>query len=253
MSIELLRRLGDAELTLATSTADRAPTSAAWSATWAKRWAAARTSPALRRLWVDPFRDPRMFTLEELQAAGAKRGEEALDALLLPIEAGAGRAGRRSRSTPRQATAPGPWAGGSAWRAGRRRSSPCNVVDQAGRSLGLADAGRRGRAARPGACSAGPISGISRAVAYRSRTRSYTLFRTAFAATITGLSTERSPNRRVSRCVVAIDDVPAGFASQEKNHVHRQQQDHRRIQARRQRHRFPGSPGRPALRPHRRT
>jgi len=41
----------------------------------------------LRRLWVDPFRDPRMWTLDELHAL-AERGERALDACLLPIEAG---------------------------------------------------------------------------------------------------------------------------------------------------------------------
>lgn len=41
----------------------------------------------LRRLWVEPFTAPRMFTLEQLQAL-AEQGEAALDACLLPIEAG---------------------------------------------------------------------------------------------------------------------------------------------------------------------
>ena len=41
----------------------------------------------LRRLWVDPFRDPRMWTLEALQEL-ATRGERGLDACLLPVEAG---------------------------------------------------------------------------------------------------------------------------------------------------------------------
>ena len=41
----------------------------------------------LRRLWVDPFRDPRLWSLEDLQALAA-RGERSLDACLLPIEAG---------------------------------------------------------------------------------------------------------------------------------------------------------------------
>jgi tRNA pseudouridine55 synthase len=41
----------------------------------------------LRRLWVEPFRTPRMFTIAELQAL-AEDGEAALDACLLPIEAG---------------------------------------------------------------------------------------------------------------------------------------------------------------------
>lgn len=42
---------------------------------------------ALRRLWVDPFRQPRMYTLDELGDIAA-RGEGALDALLLPVQAG---------------------------------------------------------------------------------------------------------------------------------------------------------------------
>ncbi|MBB3344069.1 MULTISPECIES: tRNA pseudouridine(55) synthase TruB [unclassified Luteimonas] len=41
----------------------------------------------LRRLWVDPFRDPRMWTLDELQALAA-RGEHQLEACLLDLEAG---------------------------------------------------------------------------------------------------------------------------------------------------------------------
>lgn len=41
----------------------------------------------LRRLWVDPFREPRMWTLDALQAM-AERGEHHLDACVLPIETG---------------------------------------------------------------------------------------------------------------------------------------------------------------------
>ena len=41
----------------------------------------------LRRLWVDPFRDPRMWTVESLQAL-AERDPHCLDACLLPIEVG---------------------------------------------------------------------------------------------------------------------------------------------------------------------
>lgn len=41
----------------------------------------------LRRTWVDPFRQPRMLTLEALEAL-AKQGEAVLDAALLPVEAG---------------------------------------------------------------------------------------------------------------------------------------------------------------------
>ena len=41
----------------------------------------------LRRLWVDPFRNPRMWTFAELEAL-AGRGERSLEACLLPLEAG---------------------------------------------------------------------------------------------------------------------------------------------------------------------
>jgi len=42
---------------------------------------------SLRRLWVEPFREPAMVTLAELEHA-AGQGEAALDALLLPMSAG---------------------------------------------------------------------------------------------------------------------------------------------------------------------
>ncbi|MHB1273845.1 MAG: tRNA pseudouridine(55) synthase TruB [Rhodanobacter sp.] len=42
---------------------------------------------ALRRLWVEPFHEPRMVTLDELQRA-AELGDEALLAWLLPVSAG---------------------------------------------------------------------------------------------------------------------------------------------------------------------
>ncbi|HEY4530539.1 MAG TPA: tRNA pseudouridine(55) synthase TruB [Luteimonas sp.] len=41
----------------------------------------------LRRLWIDPFRNPRMWTFAELEAL-AERGESSLEACLLPLEAG---------------------------------------------------------------------------------------------------------------------------------------------------------------------
>ena len=41
----------------------------------------------LRRLWIDPFRNPRMWTFAELDAL-AERGEASLEACLLPLEAG---------------------------------------------------------------------------------------------------------------------------------------------------------------------
>jgi len=43
---------------------------------------------ALRRLWVEPFRDPRMFTLDELAALRGQGGVDALAKTLLPVETG---------------------------------------------------------------------------------------------------------------------------------------------------------------------
>lgn len=42
----------------------------------------------LRRLWVDPFREPRMWTLPALENLLEHAGERVLDACLLPVEAG---------------------------------------------------------------------------------------------------------------------------------------------------------------------
>src|SRR3546814_1654650 len=52
----------------------------------------------LRRLWVDPFREPRLWTLEALQAL-AERGERGLDACLLPVESGIDRKSTRLNSS----------------------------------------------------------------------------------------------------------------------------------------------------------
>ncbi|HEX5960449.1 MAG TPA: tRNA pseudouridine(55) synthase TruB [Rhodanobacteraceae bacterium] len=43
---------------------------------------------ALRRLWVEPFREPRMSTLDELAALHERNAVEGLAGALLPIEAG---------------------------------------------------------------------------------------------------------------------------------------------------------------------
>lgn len=42
----------------------------------------------LRRLWVEPFFEPVMFTLEYLENRASKASPESLDALLLPLERG---------------------------------------------------------------------------------------------------------------------------------------------------------------------
>ena len=43
---------------------------------------------ALRRLWVEPFREPVMYTLDVLERSKAEGGIDALDRLLMPLEAG---------------------------------------------------------------------------------------------------------------------------------------------------------------------
>lgn len=90
----------------------------------------------LRRLWVDPFRTPRMYTLEQLRGIAEAGGEPALDACLLPIEAGlaefpsvqldAPQAVRFGRGNPAQPEAgpPGP-------------IDPVAVYEREGRVLGL--------------------------------------------------------------------------------------------------------------------
>ncbi len=55
---------------------------------------------ALRRTWVDPFREPRMVTLEQLRER-AEEGTQALDACLLPLEAGLAGMPRLDLDAPR--------------------------------------------------------------------------------------------------------------------------------------------------------
>ena len=42
----------------------------------------------LRRLWVDPFREPRMWTIQALEDLLEQAGERVLESCLLPVEAG---------------------------------------------------------------------------------------------------------------------------------------------------------------------
>lgn len=87
----------------------------------------------LRRLWVEPFREPRMWTLEALQAL-AGRDERSLDACLLPLDAGlvgfrridlVDEAARRFSQGQRLPGIPGP-------------VGACAVHDASGQVLGLA-------------------------------------------------------------------------------------------------------------------
>jgi tRNA pseudouridine55 synthase len=82
----------------------------------------------LRRLWVDPFRDPRMWTLEALQAL-AERGERSL-------------AWPEIRIAPAQANRLGH---GQAVAGGFRPPGNVAVLDQTGRALGLGEVDGEGR------------------------------------------------------------------------------------------------------------
>ncbi len=88
----------------------------------------------LRRLWVAPFNQPRMFTLDELRALAEAEGEAALDALLLPVDAGlvewprialdAAQSAALGQGQPVRLHATG-------------EDKDVNVTDLSGRSLGL--------------------------------------------------------------------------------------------------------------------
>jgi tRNA pseudouridine55 synthase len=94
----------------------------------------------LRRLWVDPFRDPRMWTLEALQSL-AERGERSLDACLLPIETG-------MTSWP-QVTVPAEQTArlgqGQAVSGGFGPPGTVAIFDESGRALGLGEVVADGR------------------------------------------------------------------------------------------------------------
>ena len=72
--------------------------------------------PSLRRLWVEPFREPAMTTLAELEQA-AGQGAAALEALLLPLSAGLANLPALALDAPQAlAVAQGqqiPWPGGA--------------------------------------------------------------------------------------------------------------------------------------------
>ncbi len=86
----------------------------------------------LRRLWVDPFRDPRLWSLDDLQALAA-RGERGLDACLLPLEAGMDAWPKLEVNAAQAARL----AFGQAIAAGFTPAAEVAIVDGAGRALGL--------------------------------------------------------------------------------------------------------------------
>ncbi|GHA71226.1 tRNA pseudouridine(55) synthase TruB [Cognatilysobacter bugurensis] len=99
----------------------------------------------LRRTWVEPFRAPRMFTLDALHAL-AMEGDDALLACLLPIEAGLESFPRAVLSDEsRRGFAHGQTVPFDA--AGLRTEGTIAVFDADGRCLGLAE--QRGASLAP--------------------------------------------------------------------------------------------------------
>jgi tRNA pseudouridine55 synthase len=95
----------------------------------------------LRRLWVAPFQGQPMHSLAGLQALGEGSGEDALDALLLPVEAGL--AGWRKIVVDAQQAQ----ALGRGQRVAMDEGTPLgevDMVDASGRSLGLGSIGADG-------------------------------------------------------------------------------------------------------------
>ncbi|WP_242107000.1 tRNA pseudouridine(55) synthase TruB [Luteimonas aquatica] len=94
----------------------------------------------LRRLWVDPFRDPRLWTFEALEAL-ARRSEHGLDACLLPIETG-------MASWPPVDVSPvqaARLAHGQGVEGGFRPEGAVAIFDLRGRALGLGEVDVAGR------------------------------------------------------------------------------------------------------------
>lgn len=95
----------------------------------------------LRRLWVDPFREPRMWTLEGLQELLERGGERVLDACLLPIETGMAAwpevevSAAQAQRLARGQSVDGPF----------RPVGSVALVDGAGRALGLGEVDGEGR------------------------------------------------------------------------------------------------------------
>jgi len=95
---------------------------------------------ALRRLWVEPFTAPAMTDLDTLRNL-AEQGTDALDALLLPLEAGL--AGYPTVEVDE--TAATRLRQGQAADAGIIGSGRFVAVDAGGRAVALVESGRDGR------------------------------------------------------------------------------------------------------------
>ena len=95
----------------------------------------------LRRLWVDPFREPRMWTLPALEDLREQAGERVLEACLLPVEAGMA-SWPSVRVNDAQAQRLGR---GQGLRGPYRPAGQVAVLDEHGRGLGLGEVDADGR------------------------------------------------------------------------------------------------------------
>ncbi len=94
----------------------------------------------LRRLWVDPFREPRMWTLEALETLLDQAGEWVLESCLLPIEAGmASWPSVRVNAAQAQRLAHG-----QGLRGPYPASGQVAILDEDGRGLGLGEVAENG-------------------------------------------------------------------------------------------------------------
>ena len=91
----------------------------------------------LRRLWVDPFREPRMWTLAALQELRERAGERVLEACLLPLEAGMAAWPQVRLSDAQAARLRHGQALGGPW----RQAGEVAVLDAHGGALGLGHVG----------------------------------------------------------------------------------------------------------------
>jgi tRNA pseudouridine55 synthase len=95
---------------------------------------------ALRRIWVEPFMQPAMFTLEQLEAIGAG-GDAALDACLLPLEHGLAAMPQLDVSLAEAASL---GQGRRLLREGADAVELACAIDPAGRLVALVEVGRSG-------------------------------------------------------------------------------------------------------------
>src|SRR5690606_6532753 len=219
-----------------TWSAARAPMSAAWSATWASCWAVAPTWPSCGACG---------WTRSAIRGCGpwrpCRNWRPAASAAWTPACCRSRPEWRPGRRCGSATSRPGGWGRGRRSRASARRpdrpaASPSSMAGA--RRWAWARWERTAACARSG-CSPGRANSLTPCPQRPDR------------ATIPRLYHQSARGGPGGASMATGMAVPADHASTRGNiHVDRQQLHHRRTQARRQRHRLPRGPGRPADRPH---